>query len=611
MSENRLLYGFDETLPLTHTLRAGPFSVLYENGALRYIKYGENEIIRIIYISLRDKNWGTHVPIIHNQKIISSEKSFMIEYDCRYEENGKTIFTWNAKITGDEKGKIVFSAHGETINDLLKNRSGFCVLHPIKNTSGESLVVTHSDMSKEKISFPKAIAPFVPATDITKLRWTNNAHEYVIEMKGEVFEMEDHRNWTDTSFKSYCTPLSIPFPVQLNKGDTIDQQIIFYPLDDLAAAHEGVNTEIKLSVDEATEHIFPLIGTDASTDISSLSKKTILELRKIKFDYYTIEVNPEDNNWQDSFSKAIEVLRQLEFDLFVKLKLGDEFESEFTAFTDVVVKNKIDVKYLLLVSRDHHFTSQPAIDWAEKEIKKIFPAVHLGIGTETNFTELNRNRKEARNIDFVSYAIHPQEHAFDNLSLIENVESQSDTVQTAKIIYPNKKIFISPVTLRRRINPYAYHAKDRAWSNEQKNDPRQISLWNAGWVLGSLKYLIESGASAISYFQAAGKQGIMDENGSPFPVATLLEFICRLKNATIVRTSVNDPLKCSCLLMKEKEKKYLLLANHTNDSIKIKLPFAVESFEKIKLFPSALESVKIISTNSPELSPFDVIIVST
>ena len=29
---------------------------------------------------------------------------------------------------------------------------------------------------------------------------------------GDVFEMEDQRNWTDASFKTYCTPLRQPFP---------------------------------------------------------------------------------------------------------------------------------------------------------------------------------------------------------------------------------------------------------------------------------------------------------------------------------------------------------------------------------------------------------------
>ena len=42
---------------------------------------------------------------------------------------------------------------------------------------------------------------------------------------GETFEMEDQRNWTDASFKTYCTPLSLPYPIKIIKGTTIKQSI--------------------------------------------------------------------------------------------------------------------------------------------------------------------------------------------------------------------------------------------------------------------------------------------------------------------------------------------------------------------------------------------------
>lgn len=33
-----------------------------------------------------------------------------------------------------------------------------------------------------------------------------------IDFSGETFEMEDQRNWTDASFKTYCRPLARPAP---------------------------------------------------------------------------------------------------------------------------------------------------------------------------------------------------------------------------------------------------------------------------------------------------------------------------------------------------------------------------------------------------------------
>jgi len=33
-----------------------------------------------------------------------------------------------------------------------------------------------------------------------------------VRLLGDVFETEDHRNWTDANFKTYGTPLRLLFP---------------------------------------------------------------------------------------------------------------------------------------------------------------------------------------------------------------------------------------------------------------------------------------------------------------------------------------------------------------------------------------------------------------
>ena len=37
--------------------------------------------------------------------------------------------------------------------------------------------------------------------------------------------MEDQRNWTDASFKTYGTPLELPFPVEVVSGTKIVQTV--------------------------------------------------------------------------------------------------------------------------------------------------------------------------------------------------------------------------------------------------------------------------------------------------------------------------------------------------------------------------------------------------
>jgi hypothetical protein len=62
------------------------------------------------------------------------------------------------------------------------------------------------------------------------MRWqAANAISYQLDFEGDVFQTEDQRNWGDASYKTFCTPLSLPFPVQLQKGDTVWQRVTLHP----------------------------------------------------------------------------------------------------------------------------------------------------------------------------------------------------------------------------------------------------------------------------------------------------------------------------------------------------------------------------------------------
>ncbi len=49
-----LYYGKDEPLPDRKQLRAGPLSLIFEAGDLRYIRLGNQEILRRVYVAIRD-----------------------------------------------------------------------------------------------------------------------------------------------------------------------------------------------------------------------------------------------------------------------------------------------------------------------------------------------------------------------------------------------------------------------------------------------------------------------------------------------------------------------------------------------------------------------------
>src|SRR5699024_4989680 len=46
-----------------------------------------------------------------------------------------------------------------------------------------------------------------------------------VAFDGDTFEMEDQRNWTDASFKTYSRPLSLPFPYTVEAGAAVRQAV--------------------------------------------------------------------------------------------------------------------------------------------------------------------------------------------------------------------------------------------------------------------------------------------------------------------------------------------------------------------------------------------------
>ena len=133
-------------------VRAGPLTMLLEGGGMRYVRLGRREVLRRVYVAVRDRNWGTVKPRISDLKFEIQEDSFRVEFDCRHRQ-GEIAFCWRGAITGADDGTVVFDFEGEAQSDFLRNRIGFCVLHPIAECAGRPCEIVHTDGEAEQACF--------------------------------------------------------------------------------------------------------------------------------------------------------------------------------------------------------------------------------------------------------------------------------------------------------------------------------------------------------------------------------------------------------------------------------------------------------------------------
>jgi len=135
-------------------------------------------------------------------------------------------FRYSAEIVGKAEGRLVFRAKGRAVTDFVTNRTGFVLLHPLEGVAGRPARVEHVDGRTVDASFPELIDPVQPMMDLRAI--THEAGpglQVTCRMEGDTYEMEDQRNWTDASYKTYVRPLALPWPYTLAAGTELEQSV--------------------------------------------------------------------------------------------------------------------------------------------------------------------------------------------------------------------------------------------------------------------------------------------------------------------------------------------------------------------------------------------------
>jgi len=586
LSKNVQYYGKDESLPEQIDLKAGPLNLFYEAGDLRYIKYGDKEIIRRIYVAVRDRNFDTVKPVLSDVKMDIKVDSFIITHTVNNIQSD-IDFCWQGKIIGNANGTITFSMDGEARSTFWRNRIGFCILHPMEY-AGTECKIEHVDGTTEQTTFPKFIAPQLIINDKpSPVEPFSNMRALVYQVKpdllaevrfeGENFEMEDQRNWTDASFKTYGTPLRKPSPVEVKAGTKISQN---FSLTLKSQDHEfqsfESNDELTFLIKEKAIRKLPKIGLDEASHDYPLNEKELERLKVLNLSHQRINLNLYDPNYEAKFVQSSKDANKLGINLEVALFLSNDAESELMAFLELLEKIKPPILTWLIFHKEEITTSKKWILLARKYLQKYDRNIKIGSGTNVLFTDLNRSTASFEDMDLVCYSINPQAHAFDNLSLIETLFAQPETIKSARQFSNDKFIAVSPITLKMRFNPFAASPETDLKSNQLPSqvDVRQMSLFGAGWTVGSLKYLCESEVYSLTYYETTGWRGVMEtQYGSPipekfysfkeavFPLYHVFADVGEFADGEIISTSSSNPLKINGLAINKEGQIRIILAN--------------------------------------------------
>ncbi len=493
--------GTVEPAPQAIWLTAGPLRLSLTAGAVSGLFVNGVEVIRAIDYPIRDPDWGTAVltEILATTAPAGDGQS----YHRRFRGGG---FDGEFHILLDPAGVVDLRLALVAEQAVRVSRAGFVVLHPL-SVAGGALTVTHPDGSRTESHFPTLINPTHPAMDIAGLDHDHLGQRVQIAFEGEIFEMEDQRNWSDASFKTYCRPLLRPYPFQVAAGDTIAQRIV-------VTLGRGRSAAVPAAPRVAPCDRMPAIGLAIDPSVPQAGRagpaSTLLP----------------------ALPRVARVDAALDRDLDWLARQGGPLDLEIVtdgapaALRDglarvagVLDRAGITAGRVTALPRAFLRCIQPwepqpagaSILDAAQAAAIAFPRASIGTGVLTNFTELNRARPPLGAAGFVTLSLTPLVHAADDASVMATLDALAPIAATLRDIYPQAPLRLGLAAVGMRSNPYG---ADVAANPQQGRiamagvDPRHRGLFGAAFAVGVAASPLAATAEMLVLGAPYGRFGI-------------------------------------------------------------------------------------------------------
>ena len=561
--ENELLWGDAGDLPEQVELRAGPVALIYEDGCVRYLRVGGKEVLRRIYTAVRDEQWRTVRGTIRDLKIENGGETFRISFVSEHDEFG-VRYLWNGRIEGSADGRIVFEFDGKAQSEFKRNRIGFCVLHPPVAVIGAKCKVRRVDGAEAEAIFPKTIAQEQPVNglkDLAAISYEAAGGVWVTtEFSGDVFETEDQRNWIDDSFKTYCTPLSLPLPVLVKSGDRVKQRVVVR-IENAPRVVECGATRVRVTLGKE-KLALPKIGFCAAGEALAFSAS--MRLQQLKPAHVRVEAPMNMPDWQQPFADGFREASALKTKVELALRLsgcpGEDLRDLITTFPEPFQHWAFTSSFarILLSTFGEQTTSKRSLEAFRGFLLKTGLStldVAVGAGTEGDLYDLNLQRPP-RDSEFFFWSMNPQVHAFDLASISETPRGAQAQVESVQEYFGDSPKAVSPITLRSR--------------GDGASDPRQMSLFGAVWTLGMIAALSKGGATSATFFETTGAKGIMENGGAVFPMYHIFRAMAGSSDA--VACEVSDPLSIAAMAVKSESGVRVIVGNYTRKEVEVEIP---------------------------------------
>ncbi|MBY5377888.1 hypothetical protein [Rhizobium leguminosarum] len=548
------LYGTHLVDPPPVRLRAGKLEADLTNGNLRTIRYGGTEVLRAISYLVRDRDWGTYSPEIADLRIEQSDDRFEVAYRACCEGPDDTKLIIDVRISGNAD-RLDFEAEAVAPTGFETNRCGFCILHPIVGVAGSPATVEHVDGQIVATRFPDVIEPWQPFKDMRAI-----THEVMPDiqaecrMEGDTFEMEDQRNWSDASYKTYVRPLALPWPYEIAANRPVRQKtsLIIRDISGSAqrppAATSGGAIKLELGARTGTMPDIGVIITPEEADATLSAKSVLTEIAPQELLFH---FDPGAGHGAEALRRfaAIATVHRGRSMLEIALPCKSSPSSEAAEIARQMRLAEFRPDAIMISPSVDRQSTPPGSKWPEcppldevyTAARAAFPDIRIGGGMLSYFTELNRKRVPDGQLDFASHCTNPIVHAADDLSVMQTLEALPFITRSVRAIYGDKPYRIGPSTIPMRQNPYGSRTMDNpvgARIPMANRDPRHNGRFAEAFALGYAIRVLDAGLECLTLSALSGPFGLIagpaepTEQGGRRPLFNTVRTLSRLAGAS-------------------------------------------------------------------------------
>ncbi len=500
------------TTPIT--LSAGPWSaVLDPDGSVSRVSWDGIEILRGLGVVVRTNTWLTVKPE-STVTIRETDRGVTVEVEATH-RGPEVDFSWKGKITCDAEGEFRYSCDGVSTGVTSTNRIGLVALHSL-NWSGLACVLTHTDGSTESTSYPELVSPHQPMKDIAALSQAlSEDRTLTIAFEGDVFEMEDQRNWTDASYKTYSRPLELPFPYTIGDGEKIHQAVTLRVQDGVhrlappesGIGPSGVNHQGFLRSEGGAVFPWPQLGLGTDPTSTGLLTHDIVE--ELRPAHLRVDVVCEASGVRggDVLHEVGDVGVALELAVHVGVSPAGALQQ----LAELV--QGLELSAVMVYDTSSPSTTGAALDAVVEALGPVLlERTKLFVGTDDNFTELNRHRVSPRERGAygLCFAPSPQIHDSRERAMIDTAEAIPAIISTARHFSDSAPIAVSPLAFTARRNIHAPgRVIDRVGRDRDLVDERFGSMFSSLWLVSTLHPLITGRVERVTVAEIVGPRGIL------------------------------------------------------------------------------------------------------